>query len=84
MDEKLTLNDGTELVGHVVETDERLFFYVFEKTLTEVFEMMNDPDKTKKIVAERYGVRTTYKGYKHLKSITEEQNDMIDGMLKKV
>ena len=43
MDEKLTLNDGTELTGHMVETDSRLFLYLYGITLTEAFELLNDP-----------------------------------------
>ena len=33
MNEKLTLADGTELVGHGVETEVRLFLYIYEQTL---------------------------------------------------
>jgi len=84
MDETLTLNDGTELVGHLLETENRLFVYVWEKTLAEAFELLNDPERTKKIVAERYGETKTVKGYKHLVSISEESGGMIAGSLKKV
>ena len=84
MDETLTLNDGTVLKGHLLETESRLFVYVWEKTLTEMFELMNDPEKTKKIMAERYGEKTTVRGYKHLVSISEETGGMIAGSLKKV
>ena len=83
MDEKLTLNDGTELVGHMLETESRLFVYVWNLTLAEAFELLNDPEKTKKIVAQRYGETTTVRGYKHLVSISEETGGMIAGSLKK-
>lgn len=84
MDEKLTLNDGTELMGHLLETETRLFVYIWEKTLAEAFELLNDPEKTKKITANRYGETQTVKGYKHLVSISEETGGMIAGSLKKV
>lgn len=83
MEEKLTLNDGTELQGHVIETDIRLFVYVWGKTLTEAFELLNDPEKTKKIVAERYGETQTVRGYKRLMSISDEGSGMISASLKK-
>lgn len=83
MDETLTLNDGTVLVGHLLETETRLFVYVWEKTLAEAFELLIDPERTKKIVADRYGVKETVRGYKHLMSISEEAGGMIAGSLKK-
>ena len=83
MEEKLTLNDGTELTGHLVENDSRLFVYVYDLTLAEVFELLNDPEKTKKIKAVRYGAEQTVRGYKHLCSVSEENNQMISAMLKK-
>ena len=83
MDEKLTLNDGTELEGHLIETDARLFVYVYGLALAEAFELLNNPEKTKKIIAERYGEKTTVRGYKHLYSISEEAGGMIAGGLKK-
>lgn len=84
MDEKLTLNDGTELTGHMLETESRLFVYVWEKTMAEAFELLNDPERTKKIVADRYGATQTVKGYKHLVSISEEAGGMVSASLKKV
>ena len=83
MEEKLTLNDGTELQGHAIETETRLFVYVWGKTLTEVFELLNDPEKTKRIIAERYGEMQTFRGYKRLMSISDEGSGMISASLKK-
>ena len=84
MDEKLTLNDGTELTGHMVETDSRLFVYLYGITMTEAFELLNDPEKTKVIKGEQYGVKQTIRGYKHLCSVSEEMGgQMINGSLKK-
>lgn len=83
MDETLTLNDGTVLTGHLLETETRLFVYVWGKTLAEAFELLIDPERTKRIVADRYGVKETVRGYKHLMSISEEAGGMIAGSLKK-
>lgn len=83
MDETLKLNDGTELIGHAIEASERLFVYIWEKTMAEVFELLNDPEKTKKIIATRYEDQQTFRGYKHLCSVSEETGGMIAASLKK-
>ena len=82
MDEKLILKDGTELHGHQIETEIRLFLYVFDKTMAEVFELLNDPEKTKIITWNRYGETGKVTGYKRLMSISDE-NNMICASLKK-
>ena len=82
MDEKLILKDGTELHGHQIETEIRLFLYVFDKTMAEVFELLNDPEKTKTITWNRYGETGKVTGYKRLMSISDE-NNMICASLKK-
>ena len=82
MDEKLILKDGTELHGHQIEASERLFVYIFDKTLTEVFPLLSDPEKTKSITWERYGQTGTVKGYIRLMSLSDE-NGMICASLKK-
>lgn len=35
MEEKLILNDGTELTGHLIETETRLFLYIYNLSLEE-------------------------------------------------
>ena len=82
MDEKLILKDGTELHGHQIETDIRLFVYIFDKTIAEVFQLLIDPEKTKTIKWERYGITGTVKGYTRLMSLSDE-NSMICASLKK-
>lgn len=83
LQESLTLNDGTVLNGHALETETRLFLYIYGMTMAEVFEQVNDPEKTKKITAERYGEKQTIRGYKVLISISLETNGMISASLKK-
>ena len=83
MVEELTFNNNQVVEGHAIETDSRLFLYMFNTTMTEAFNLLNDPENTKKIKAERYGDKVTYTGYKHLCSISEESNGMISSSLKK-
>ena len=82
MNEKLTLADGTELVGHGVETEVRLFLYIYEQTLKGVFDLMIDPEKIKTIKFDRYGEKGKYSGYKHLVSVSEERDGMICACLR--
>ena len=83
MNEKLTLNDGTEIAGHMYEIDGRLFVYMSGITLAEAFSLLIDPEKTKKITENRYGEITTITGYNHLYAISEESESMISAVLKK-
>ena len=83
MDRKLILNDGTELEGYLINDETKLFLYIFNVSLAEGFELLNDPDKTKVIKSEQYGVKATYRGFKHLSAISEEIDGMISAVVKK-
>lgn len=83
MAEKLTLNDGTEIDGHLLESGERLFLYMRGITMKEAFDVLIDPENTKSIKWERYSSEGVVKGYKHLYSVTEELNGMITASLMK-
>lgn len=83
MDEKLTLNNGEEVQGHLLETDTRLFLYLYEISLADAFALLIEPENTKIIKWERYGTKGTVRGYKHLVSISEESGGMISASLKK-
>lgn len=82
MDEKLILNNGTEIHGHFLESEERLFLYMYDIAFEEAFNLLIVSDNTKIIKQERYGQEQTVRGYKHLYSITEEVNG-ISAALKK-
>lgn len=85
MDDKLIFGDGSEWTGHVLETDGRLFVYLYGTNLTDAFALLNDPTNTKTIKWKRYGQEGKITGYKHLCSISEESGGaMIAAMLKKV
>ena len=83
MNEKLTLADGTELVGHGIETEVRLFLYIYEQTMKGVFDLMIDPEKIKVIKFDRYGEKGKYSGYRRLVSVSEERGGMICACLRK-
>lgn len=83
MEEKLKLNDGTELNGRALESDGTLFLYIFGKTMKEVFELLSVVKNVKVITATKYGEDTVYKNYSHLKAISEESGDMISAVMKK-
>ena len=84
MEETLTLHDGTVLEdSHVMELNGTLSFYVRNgMTMTEVFALFNDPEKTDVIVAHRYGADHTYEGYTDLNFI-QKRSAQVSGGLRK-
>ena len=83
MDGELKLNNGEVLQGYLVETKTRLFLYLYGLTLAEVFNLLIDPENTKKIHWKRYGQEGDARGYNHLLSVTEEINGIVSASLKK-
>lgn len=83
MNEKLTFNNGTEVQGHQLETETRLFLYLFGVTLEEAFDLLKVSENTKVIKWERYGQTGTVRGYKTLMSVSVEQGGIIAASLKK-
>lgn len=81
--ETLTLNDGTVLNGHLIETDGRLFLYVYDLSMAEVFTLLIQPAKTEKIIANRNKQEQVVMGYRKLVSVSDEGGGMISGALKK-
>ena len=82
MDEKLILNDGTELTGHLVDADGTLFLYIFDSDLKSAFLLLCEPENVKTIKWQKDGTKGTVKGYKTLFLIADV-NGMIDARLKK-
>lgn len=83
--EKLTLNDGTELLdSYAVETLDNLFLYIRNgMTMMQVFMLMADPNKIRMI---RYTAGTTeigYGGYTMVQGITQEHGGMISVVLRR-
>ena len=83
MDEWITLNNWTELTGHAVEFNGQLFLYVRGTGLADVFQALIDPENVKKITAERFGVKTIYRGYKKLTAVKDEGGGLITAVLSK-
>ena len=84
--ETLTLNDGTMLENsHAIENNDKLFIYVENgSTLAEVFEIFIDPEKTMKIKYTRMDkAEITWRGYKRLMDVRDEEHGIITAMLKK-
>ena len=85
MDEKLTLNDGTELPGSSLICDgNNLFLYVNGLTMARVFSLMNDPEKTRKVkYTDVAGTETACTGYTRLTAVTDEGGGLVTATLKK-
>ena len=81
--ETLKLKNGQMINGHALESDGRLFLYMYDITLTDAFNALIDPNNTKVIKEDRNGIETTYRGYNHLYNVTEETGGMISAAIKK-
>ena len=79
MNDRLTLNNGTELRGHARETRTGLYLYVFGKTLAEAYALL--AGNTQEIHSDENGERNTFRGYTHLKAISEEIGGMVCAVL---
>lgn len=84
--QKLTLNDGTVIVpARVILSAGTLWFYIDKPmTLAEAFALMDDPDKTRRIQADNDGEIINYVGYTNLFCIRKEDDNQVNGGLKKV
>ncbi len=85
MEQKLTLNDGTELAGsYAIQSGERLFVYVYaEIGFGELFALLNDPEKTEQITVKQFGEETVHRGYRELYCIRKEDGGWISAGLRK-
>lgn len=82
MEEKLILRDGTELEGHLLETEAWLFLYIKGISLADAFRLLIEPENTQVIRAEQYGTETTVRGYRRLCSISDEAMQICAGLKK--
>lgn len=80
----LTLNDGTVLEDSNAILSGDLFLYMNGYGLQEIFELLIDPEKTKKIIFTQVnGDKVTFTGYKRLIAVRDEDNGLITAVLKK-
>ena len=81
---KLKLNDGTVLEDSSAILSGDLFLYMNGYGLQEIFELLIDPEKTKKIIFTQVnGDKVTITGYKRLIAVRDEDNGLITAVLKK-
>ena len=79
----LKLSDGTELQNsYVALSDGKLFFYIQAGlTLAQVFQLMNDPEKTATIQYIGGSSVIEYDNYTVLLSISTGVNGLVTGVL---
>lgn len=81
---KLKLNDGTVLEDSSAILSDDLFLYMNGYGMQEIFELLIDPEKTKKIIFTQVnGEKVTITGYKRLTAVRDEGNGLITAVLKK-
>ena len=85
MEQTLTLNDGTVLNNSsAAENSGGLWIYVnAEIGFQDLFSIMNDHEKTKRIIAENIEGKKTYRGYKELFYLRKGDNGTVSIALRK-
>ena len=72
--ETLTLNDGTIVDGHILESADGtlIFVYLDGMKILDGVVLFSDPAKTAVITAMNHGNEHVYQGYTELKSASDE------------
>ena len=70
--ETVTLNDGTVLDGHCIETENALFVYLTGMTLLEGVVLFSDAEKTSVITEMNHEHEHVYTGYTRLSAASDE------------
>ena len=84
MAENLKLNDGTVLDNSSAILSSDLFLYMNGYGMKEVFDLLIEPEKAKKIVYTRNdGSSVSYLKYKKLISVRDEGDDLITAVLRR-
>ena len=86
MEEKLTLNDGTELERSSALLSGDLFLYVQdgETDLRRLFELLIEPENTQVITYTRNnGDEVEYTGYTKLIAVRDEGNGLVTAVLRR-
>ena len=83
MDETVTLNNGAQFNGHVLESGGVLFVYLNGGTLADYFSVFNTPNNVEKITEKKYDETTVYTGYELMYYISEERGNRISIGLRK-
>ena len=84
MAENLKLNDGTVLDNSSAILSSDLFLYMNGYGMKEVFDLLIEPEKAKKIVYTRNdGSIVSYLKYKKLIAVRDEGDDLITAVLRR-
>ena len=82
--ETLTLNDGTVLENSSAIQSGDLFLYVNGLSMKDVFLLLDDQEKTEKIIYTRNnGSEMIYLGYEKLIAVRDEGNNLITAVLRR-
>lgn len=79
----LILNDGTEITGYLIIFGDKLLLYMYDFGFQNAFEALSDPENVKSIKWERNGEKGIVKGFKHLYTVTEENETLTTAGLRK-
>jgi hypothetical protein len=83
MNEKITLNDGTEFAGYVILTGD-LFLYLFSTDIVTAFNALIRTEGTSSIIyTQANGNEVTYSGYTKLVAVRDEENNLITAVMRK-
>lgn len=83
MPEKLRLTDGTELTGNAIKSGD-LFLYIYGLEIQEVFAMLIDREKVRRVVYIQVdGTETAFNGYIRLIAVRDEGDGLITAVLRK-
>lgn len=72
--ETLTLNDGTVVDGHILESSDgqEIYVYLDGMTVAAGVSLFADPGKSARVVAMNHGVEHVYEGYTELWNASHE------------
>ena len=73
--ETILLSNGTLIENaHCLPSDERLYVYIQGMDIRTGFELFIEPENTRTIVSNRFGVDHVYEGYTDMYAISMENN----------
>ena len=80
----LEMHDGQVLENsEALEIDRELYIYISGLTLTIVFQMLTDEEKTETITYRHGPGETVFTGYTKLIAVRDEGNDLVTAVMRK-
>lgn len=70
--ETVTLNDGTVLNGHCIQSGKKLYVYLDRMSVIDGVTIFADPKKLETITELNHGVEHIYKGYTQLNAVSSD------------